>query len=115
MNDIRMQRAKRVTAAVFGLAFLAVAGVSFAEARAAHLDPSQYHFGSEALLFHGGWIYQSQASYVRTMSLEGGLFLAGGVAFVAFAFLNRRPYAAVAVFAALVGIGLHLSAIVPAG
>ncbi|MGA7615935.1 MAG: hypothetical protein WBX15_12230 [Thermoanaerobaculia bacterium] len=109
-----MQKAKTVTAAVFGVGLLALAALTFAEARAAHLSPSEYHFGSEAMLFHGGWIYQSQASYVRTTLLEGSLFLAAGGASVAFVFLKRWPYAAIALIAALVGIGVHLSAIVPA-
>jgi hypothetical protein len=41
-----------------------------------------YNFGSEPMLFHGGWKYQSAAVYAWTAFLEGALLLAVAILLV---------------------------------
>ena len=36
---------------------------------------AEYHFGSEAMVGHGGWAYESQAHYLASGLIEGGAFL----------------------------------------
>ena len=46
-----------------------------------------YHFGSEAMLFHGGWAYRSVQTYVGSLAVNAFLM---GFAIAAFGVAARR-------------------------
>src|SRR5262245_28156782 len=62
-----------------------------------------YHFGSEAMVGHGGWPYESRTAYVVSSAVEF-FGLSGCAGLLAFGALRRRPtlialgYAGIALF-----------------
>jgi hypothetical protein len=46
---------------------------------ASEAQVAEYRFGSEAMIGPGGWVYESQASYVTSGLLKGGGFFAAAL------------------------------------
>jgi hypothetical protein len=108
-----MNTAKQVSSGVAAFALLSFALIAFSEAYRAWTTPSEYYFGTEAMLSHGGWTYQSSTRYISTMSLEGALLFCAAATLAGFATGRRPRYAAVSIALAALAVAVHLGAALP--
>lgn len=97
------QKLVRAVFLVLGLAMLLLAATIGWEAiniglLASQADVDAYHFGSEAMVGHGGWRYESKSAYVASAVVESFLLL---VSVVLFAWATWR-YSKKTVLAAIV-------------
>jgi len=90
---------------------LLIGGMFAAEsARIALASPetiAEYHFGSEAMVDHGGWAYRSRSAYVLSCAISGVplIALAGLLVWVLVRRRDSVPWLAAGAFAFLLGLG----------
>jgi hypothetical protein len=103
---------RRFLAAVAALVLVFLALLSLEEAYEVGVRGTDYNFGTEAMLFHGGRAYRSAQIYTATTLAEGVLFLLAAVGLGAFA-LRARTRVSPFIGAALIAFVVHFVSIGP--